>query len=120
MLSILLISALGTGGACAMNQKRGSSGYRCSVTGNEKMAEAAGGSAALCAEIGKALAEVRHADTATVEIQVRRSHLSATVKLADGRTLPEIGLAVSDAPLSGNAIKSFALQIAMAVREATI
>jgi hypothetical protein len=40
------------------------------------------------------------------------------VKLANGKVLPEIGLAVSDAPPSAPAIKKFAAQIAVAVRDA--
>lgn len=100
-----------------MDQKRGSAGARCSVTGSEKMAQSPGGSKALCAEIEKALANVGHAGSATVEVQVRKSHLIANVRLPSGRTLPEIGFAMSDAPLSNKAIERFALQIAAAVHE---
>jgi hypothetical protein len=55
-----------------------------------------------------------------VVVQVRRSHLSASVKLKNGRALPEMGFAVLDAPMSEKSIKKFAAQIAAAVREARL
>jgi hypothetical protein len=118
LLSAFAISALLTGGACAVEPKRVSAAPRCSVVGGEKVPQAAGGRDALCAQIDKALADVG-GGSATVVVHVRRSHLAADVKLADGRALPQIGFAMSDAPLSKEAIKRFAVQIADAVRAAS-
>ena len=101
-----------------MNRERVLQTPTCSVSGGEKILDTAGGANALCNEIEQALAAGGHAGAATVTILARRTHLSATVRLADGRTLPDLGLAVSDAPVSRNAIKRFALQIAEAVRSA--
>jgi hypothetical protein len=78
----------------------------------------AGGHGALCREIEMALAMAGQAGAASVTVHVKRSHMSANVKLTNGKVLPEIGLAVSDAPPSGADIKKFAAQIAASVRDA--
>jgi hypothetical protein len=98
--------------------KRGTAASSCSVIGGEKIPQAAGGSEALCREIERLLADDQNIGSATIVVDVRRSHMRANVALEDGRRLPEIGLAVSDAALSSNAIKKFAARIAAAVRRA--
>ena len=103
-----------------MDQKPRLAPANCSVVGGEKTLQAAGGREALCREIARALAQVGQADAAQVVVHVRRAHLSASVKLKNGRALPEMGFAVSDAPISEKSVKKFADQIAAAVREARL
>jgi hypothetical protein len=119
-LNAVLISALATGGACAVKQKAGAATFSCSVVGGEKIPAAAGGRDTLCGEVRQSLAGIEGAADATVVIHVRRSHLSANVELADGRALPEIGFAVSDAPLSSDSVKRFAARIAAVVADGTV
>lgn len=118
LLTTLVTTALATGGACAIEQKQGGPLQNCSVVGDEKLLAAAGGVASLCREIAASLAELGKPGSATVVVHVRRSHLSARVDLADGRTLPALGFAVSDRPMSREAIRKFGRQIATAIDRA--
>ena len=92
---------------------------QCVVIDGDKLPAETGGTAALCTAIMTAAAERRVGLPASVEVQVlSNSLLSATVKLADGRVLPEQKMAVSDRQLSRGSIERFAAAIAEQIAQA--
>ena len=89
----------------------------CRVVGGEKLPAASGGADALCSAVEKALAA--QAKPVSVEVQVVQPwQLAAVVRLADGRTLPEQGYAISDSGLNARAFQEFAASVAKAVAAA--
>ena len=92
---------------------------RCTVVGGEKLLAGAGGRDALCREIRSAVPAAGGTAAADVRVEVFRSHLQASVTLGDGRKLPDIGFAVSDAALSPEAIRKFAAHVGSKIIEAS-
>jgi hypothetical protein len=92
---------------------------RCVVEHGDRLPPETGGAAALCAAIMKAAGERAGRLPATVDVRVLSpSSLSATVKLADGRVLPEQNMAVSDRQLNRQSIDRFAAAIAADIAKA--
>jgi hypothetical protein len=84
----------------------------CRVIDGRKLPADTGGENALCAAIAKAV-PAGSADGAAIEVKVISPYLlSATVTLADGRTLPAIKVGSSDRPLSRRAVGMLADSIA--------
>ena len=92
---------------------------RCRVIGGDKLPPETGGSGQICASI-EAAAESRAPGTGySVEVEVLSDYmLAARVRMADGRTLPEQKMAVSDRKLGRRAINRFATSIAEAIGRA--
>ena len=85
----------------------------CQVIDGNKLPAESGGADALCREIAAATAEAAPGFGYRIEIRVLpRSRLSATVTTADGRRLPELGMASMDKPLTAGSFKRFAASIA--------
>jgi hypothetical protein len=84
----------------------------CTVTGPAKFAQGAGGTDALCRAVAAALAkEAPGAHRVEVRL-LSASRMAASVRLADGRTLPELHFGVSDATIGAGAVGRFAQDIA--------
>ena len=87
----------------------------CRVVGGAKLPAASGGADALCAAIEKA-AQARF----SVEVRVLSPHsLAADVIMADGRSLPEQRLDISDRELSSKSFEWFAQNLAAEVAKAS-
>lgn len=116
---IFVALALAGGGACAMNAP-GHAGPHCHVIGGEKLPPDSGGSDALCAAIEKAVSAQAPGSAYTVEVRViSASRLSATLKTADGRTLPDQNFAISDRALTSASFDRFAETLAAELGKAT-
>lgn len=93
-LAAALALLLSVAPACAMSAP--TPPIRCTVEGAKALDPASGGEEALCAMIRESLAG---SDVVAVDITVERgSRLSAIATLSDGRLLPEVNAARSDAP----------------------
>lgn len=115
ILAIALASA--GGAACGMTHSTAKSD-RCRVLGGEKLPAAIGGEEQICAAIEAAAAGVP-GEAYSVEVLVRSDYmLSAQVRMADGRSLPELKLAVSDRQLTRRSIERFATSVGEAIRRA--
>lgn len=84
----------------------------CRVIGAEKFVSASGGAEVICAAIEKAVTARMPGMSYTAQVRVlSRSALAANV-VANGRTLPEQNMSVSDRDLSPSSIESFARSLA--------
>jgi hypothetical protein len=84
----------------------------CTVTGPAKFVDQSGGTDALCQAVAAAIAE-RSPGAHRVEVRLlSASLLAATVRLADGRTLPELRTGVSDGTITAGVVRQFAQDIA--------
>lgn len=91
----------------------------CRVVNGDKLSAQSGGADALCQAIASAAAETAPGVGYSVEINVLpRDRLSAQVTLADGRKLPEMGIASMDKPLTAGSFKRFADSIARELAKA--
>ena len=91
----------------------------CQVTGGELLPVETGGPDALCAAIRSAAQKQAAAVPFSVEVRVlSAASLAATVRLADGRTLAEQKMAVSDRLLNRGSIDRFAAAIAAEISRA--
>ena len=121
MAFVAVAAAIGcvSGSACAMNSSERQSPPNCQVIGGNKLPAESGGADALCREIAAATAEAAPGVRYTIEIRVLpRDRLSATVTTADGRQLPELGIASMDKPLTASSFKRFAASIASELAKA--
>lgn len=108
-----------SGSACAMNSSETQSAPSCRVIDGNRLPAASGGADALCREIAAATASAAPGVRYTVEIRVLpKARLSATVTTADGRTLPELGIASMDKPLTASSFRRFAESIASELAKA--
>lgn len=88
----------------------------CRVIGGEKLPAETGGPDALCAAITRAAAIGAPARRFSVEVRVLgNSSLAATLKTADGKTLPEQRFAISDRSLTKGSVDRFAKALVDAV-----
>ena len=88
----------------------------CRVIGGEKLPMETGGSAALCAAITRAAEAEAPASRFSVEVRVLGdSALAATIKTADGTTLPEQRFAIIDRSLTKGSLDRFAKSLVSAV-----
>jgi hypothetical protein len=121
LVIIVVAAALGCvgGSACAMSSNENlSSG--CRVVNGDKLPTESGGADALCQAIAEAAAETAPGVGYSIAINVLpRSRLSATVTTADGRRLPELGMASMDKPLTAGSFKRFAASIAIELARAS-
>lgn len=116
ILAMVLASASGT--ACGVTNSAPRVD-RCQLIGGEKLPPEIGGEPQICAAIEAAVAARAPGTAYSVEVRVLSDHmLAAQVRLADGRSLPEQKLAVSDRKLSRRSIEQFARAIGEAVRSA--
>lgn len=91
----------------------------CRVVGAEKLPPDSGGAKAVCAAIQRAVAARAPGARFTVDVRVVSARaLRATVRIADGRTLPEQELAVSDRALNGSSLERFAQRLAEQLAQA--
>jgi len=91
----------------------------CHVIGGDKLPAETGGPRQICASIEAAVASQAPGAGYSVEVQILSDYmLSARVRMADGRTLPEQKLAVSDRKLNRRLIDRFAATIADAIGRA--
>lgn len=92
----------------------------CRVIGGDKLPADLGGPDALCAAITRAAAAFS-ASQFSVEVRVLgRSSLAATIKTADGTTLPEQRFAISDRSLTKGSVDRFAKALVDAVSRAAV
>lgn len=117
LAALLLSPALGSS-ACAMEKDETVTLGDCSVAGEASLVKHAGGGDAVCSEIRRALSRHASADGAVVTVQIRRTHMMATVTMRDGRTLADIGFAISDSDVSTASLTTFAEHIAAVVGNA--
>lgn len=110
-----LMVASFTGSACAMNSPSPQQ-VDCRVIGGDKLPAEIGGPDALCAAIARAAASEASASRFSVEVRVLTgSSLAATLKTADGTTLPEQRFAISDRTLTKGSLDRFAKSLVSAV-----
>jgi ADP-ribosylglycohydrolase len=90
----------------------------CRVTGAEKLPAEAGGAAAICAAVRRAVAAQAPDLRYSAEVRVlSRTALAANLETA-GRKLPELRFSVSDRELNPQAIGHFADSVANALADA--
>lgn len=117
-VAVLLAAAVAGGSACAMSPQP-AAGVTCRVAEGVKLPAGSGGADALCSAIEAAAAAQAPQASASVEVRVPApSRLSATVTMADGRTLPEQKFASSDRDLTQGSFERFADAVAAAIAEA--
>lgn len=120
LVTIAIAAAIGcvSGSACAMGSTENlSSG--CRVVNGDKLPPESGGADALCKAIAEAAAQTAPGVNYSVDINVLpKDRLSAMVTLADGRKLPELGIASMDKPLTAGSFKRFANSIARELAKA--
>lgn len=91
----------------------------CRVIDGEKLPAEIGGPQALCATIEAAVRQRLPATFFALEVRVLSdSSLAATVRLQDGRTLPEQRMAVNDRKLNNGSVLRFATAIASQIADA--
>lgn len=91
----------------------------CRIIGGAKLPAETGGQAALCAAIAAAASKQAPGVAFTTELRVlSASSLVATIRMKDGRTLPEQKLAVSDRKLNRASIDRFATALATLIATA--
>ena len=113
-----LMVASSTGSACAMNSPSPPQ-VECRVIGGDKLPAETGGPDALCAAIARAAAIEAPTSRFSVEVRVLGSaSLAATLRTADGTTLPEQRFAISDRNLTKGSLDRFAKALAGAVARA--
>lgn len=87
----------------------------CEVEGAERLPAGSGGAPALCAAIDRAMRDLAPGAGQRVEVRVlSASRLSATLTMADGTRLPEIGQAKFDRPLDPASFERLAMALARA------
>lgn len=115
LLALTAISAAGS--ACAMSSP--TPPVDCRVVGGGKLPAETGGADGLCKAIRNAAAEVAPGRRFRVEVSVLgRSALAARVTTADGVSLPEQKMAISDRALTRGSIERFARSLAGEVARA--
>jgi len=118
-VAVLLAGAVAGGSACAMSPPP-AAGVTCRVAEGAKLPDDSGGADALCSAIESAAVSRAPQAGASIEVRVlSRSMLSATVTMADGRTLPEQKFASSDRDLTQGSIERFANAVATVIAEAS-
>ena len=104
--------------ACAMTPPS-SSGIDCTLVGSDKLPASAGPADTICNRIRSIVAANAPASGVSLTVQVHTSYfISAAATLADGRTLPEQKVAISDAELNQGAVEMLAQGLARQIREA--
>ena len=116
ILALAIASASGSAGGMTHSPSRPE---HCRVIGGEKLPAEIGGPRGLCATIETAVRQRLPSASFAVEVRVLSdSSLAATVKLRNGRTLPELRMAVSDRKLNRGSVIRFASAIASQIAEA--
>ncbi|MEO5772713.1 MAG: hypothetical protein ABIQ32_01165 [Sphingomicrobium sp.] len=104
-------------GACAMSVPHDSA-LRCRVTAGAKLLAPAGGPAALCAAVERALAPKLAAAATNIELRVgSRSMFTAAVSQAGGKPLPEFHFTEADRAMSAKTFETFAAALARYIAE---
>jgi hypothetical protein len=111
--------ASASGSACGMTSSNAQSD-RCQVIGGDKLPAETGGAGQICASIEAAAAARAPGVGYSVAVTVVSDYmLAARVRMADGKSLPEQKLAVSDRKLNRRAIDRFADAIGEAIGRAS-
>ena len=108
-----------SGGACGMTESTGKP-VSCRVSGADKALAEAGGPSTLCELIERAAKT--QAPGASFDVNVRAPtvySLAAEIRLADGRVLPELKMAVSDRRIDRGSVERYAAAIADAAAKAS-
>ena len=113
---LFVTGALLTGAsACAMTAPAAPQ-VACTVEGSKHLPPETGGETALCGAIRQAVSDAGHS-SARVQVIVRSpSQVSATVTLADGRSLPAVTTATADRNLSSRSVRMLADAISAQLR----
>lgn len=116
VLAMALASA--SGSACGMTHSAAPTD-RCRVIGGDKLPAETGGAEQICASIEAAAASRAPGAGYSIEVRVLSDHmLAARVRMADGRSLSEQKMAVSDRRLNRSSIDRFAVAIGEAIGRA--
>lgn len=102
-----------------MTKAHGRAHGSCRVVGGEKFVSGAGGAAAICTAIEKAVAARVPNVAYTAEVRVLSKAAMAANVVVNGRKLPEQNMSVSDANISASSIQSFARSLAEQMANAT-
>lgn len=105
-----LLLAASSGSACAMTTPP-KIALTCTVSGGDKLSSETGGPEALCDAIRSAAGDKGHGASVAVRI-VSPCAAAASVTLANGRTLPDVNVSVSDRKLNARAITMLAQGVA--------
>ena len=104
-----LLLAASSGSACAMTTPK--TALTCTVSGGDKLPSETGGPEALCKAIRAAAGDKGHGASVAVRIASAYS-AAASVTLADGRTLPDVNVSISDRTLNRRSIEMLAQGVA--------
>ena len=111
-IALAMALTAASSGACAMSAPQ-LEAARCRVVGGDKLPQETGGAYALCLAIKEAVAARAPKLQYSAAVRVlSTSSLAATIKLADGRTLPEQRMATMDRALTKASIERFAQALA--------
>ena len=117
-VGVMALAAV-SGSACGMTQSAARPD-RCQVIGGDKLPAETGGALQICTAIEAAAAAQAPGAGYSIEVRVLSDHLlAARVQMADGRSLPEQKMAVSDRKLSRSSIDRFAIAIGEAIGRAS-
>lgn len=117
IVAMALVSA--SGSACGMTSAAPRPD-RCLVIGGDKLPAETGGAQQICASIEAAAAARAPGVGYSVAVTVLTDFmLSAQVRMADGRSLPDMKMAVSDRKLNRRSIDRFANSIGEAIDRAS-
>jgi len=109
----MTLSVASTSGSAYAMKMSSSEPARCRVVGGDKLPAGAGGEQAVCSAIERAVAAEAPGNSASIEVRVISAYsLAATIRTADGRTLPEQRMATMDRTLTKSSIQRFAQAIA--------
>ncbi len=114
-----IIVALSSGSAIAMEPRPAKKSVACAIAGGAKLAPGSIRAAEICRLIETAAREKVPGAAFTVKVRApSASMLVATVRMDDGRVLPEQTLGVSDGVVDRRSIARFAAAIAAQVADA--
>ena len=119
ILTIALAIGAASGGACGMTQATSGS-PDCRVIGGEKLFADPNGATQLCAAIEAAVKARVPGANYRVDVRALPGFtLGATIRLGDGRTLPELRTSVMDGKINQEAIEAFARSLGEQVAAAS-
>ena len=116
---ILVATAVVPNGGMAMTAADQPRPANCWVIDGQNLPLASGGSAAICAEIERAIASQAPTVHFSAEVRVLSSSRLAATLVVNGRSLPEQKFAVMDSELSRTTIERFAQSLAVEVAKAS-
>ncbi len=118
MFAMFVAATLATARGVAMTPSGQSRLGHCQIIGGDKLPAATGGSAAICAEVERAIAARAPKVRYSAEVRVLSTSRLAATLVVNGRALPEQKFAVMDRELSQATIKRFAEALAIEIEKA--